>query len=155
VVQLLLALVAGSKDVHELAKWYSDSDEEKVLGVLSGVLLFGPAFLDAALATIDFFVFTLKAKGEAEAFLGSIEGRVTSWCVSVSDACIGAVMGTQASPSPPPPSEAESSDDDDDDFCSSHSDKSYICTRIKGISFLAIIVCTLACAWGGCFVPRV
>ena len=98
VVQLLLALVAGSKDVHELAMSFSDSDEGIELGVLSGVFLFGPAFLDAALATIDFFVFTLKAKGEAEAFLGSIEGRGISWCVSVSDACIGAVMGTPASP---------------------------------------------------------
>lgn len=102
VVQLLLALVAGSKDVHELSKSYSDSDEKKVLGVLSGVFLIGPAFLDAALATIDFFVFTLKAKGEAEAFLGSIEGRGTSWCVSVSDACIGVVMGNPTSLSPPP-----------------------------------------------------
>lgn len=88
--------------MHELSKSYSDSDEKKVLGVLSGVFLIGPAFFDAALATIDFFVFTLKAKDEAEAFSGSIEGRGTSWCVSVSDACIGVVMGNPTSLSPPP-----------------------------------------------------
>ena len=154
VVQLLLALVAGSKDVHELAKWYSDSDEEKVLGVLSGVLLFGPAFLDAALATIDFFVFTLKAKGEAEAFLGSIEGRGTSWCVSVSDACIGAVMGTPTSPSPPPPtwppptwppptrappSEAGSGSSDDDDGLSAGAIVGIVIGAVVGVFVFLVL----------------
>ena len=51
-----MALVAGSKDIHELFKSYSD--EEKKVNVLSFVFLFGPAFLDAALATIDFFSYS-------------------------------------------------------------------------------------------------
>ena len=158
VVQLLLALVAGSKDVHELAKWYSDSDEEKVLGVLSGVLLFGPAFLDAALATIDFFVFTLKAKGEAEAFLGSIEGRGTSWCVSVSDACIGAVSGAASPPPPPPvlpppspppptwpphtrapPSEAGSGSSDDDDGLSAGAIVGIVIGAVVGVFVFLVL----------------
>ena len=97
----------------------SYSDEEKKVNVLSFVFLFGPAFLDAALATIDFFVLTLKAKGEAEAFSGSIEGRGNSWCVTVSDACISADEAPTLSyaskpPAAPPTSHADTTDDQPD-----------------------------------------
>ena len=60
-VQLLLALVAGSKDIHELFKSYSD--EEKKVNVLSFVFLFGPAFLDAALSCDD-RLFCTHAEGK-------------------------------------------------------------------------------------------
>ena len=103
-VEIALALIAM---VGDAADMYDTFKENERRNFRSAVLLFLPAFTDALLAALDFFIFTTSASEDSARVRASILERSNVWCVTLTAECYPIVVEEATRENGAPPAETQ------------------------------------------------